>query len=212
MNTSSKLTVSEILQGGFAVGLKNALSIVGAVFLWLITFWIPYLNVGTTIAILSMPVALSKGKVLSPLFIFEGKYRKYMGEYFSLVGLMLLSIIPALLFFVVPAIVIAISWSLSVYILLDKGVSPSDAMVQSNKATFGHKWTIFLSSLVLSIAYLVLVYLFGKLGGFGSFLIFIVAILYQSINMGCQTIIYKRLVLDVDLDNVTIDDEKEPLF
>lgn len=44
----------------------------------------------------TIPIELSKGKVISPLFIFDGKYRKYMGEYFTLIGLMYLAIIPAL--------------------------------------------------------------------------------------------------------------------
>ena len=70
----------------------------GATVLWLLTIWIPYLNVGTTIAMNTIPIELSKGKVISPLFIFDGKYRKYMGEYFTLIGLMYLAIIPALFF------------------------------------------------------------------------------------------------------------------
>lgn len=44
----------------------------GATVLWLLTIWIPYLNVGTTIAMATIPIELSKGKVISPLFIFDG--------------------------------------------------------------------------------------------------------------------------------------------
>ena len=116
----------------------------------LLTIWIPYLNVGTTIAMATIPIELSKGKVISPLFIFDGKYRKFMGEYFTLIGLMYLAIIPALFFMIVPGIIISIGWSLAIYILLDKGVAPGEAMIQSNKATYGYKWTIFWCSISFS--------------------------------------------------------------
>ena len=66
-----------------------------------------------------------------------------MGEYFTLIGLMYLAIIPALFFMIIPGIIISIGWSLAIYILLDKGVAPGEAMIRSNKATYGYKWTIF---------------------------------------------------------------------
>ena len=67
------LNVIEVVKGGCEIGVKNAASLVGALFLWIITIWIPYLNVGTTIAINTIPLELSKGKVISPFFIFDGK-------------------------------------------------------------------------------------------------------------------------------------------
>ncbi len=212
MQAPVKLSVGEVLQEGVAFGLKNALSIIGAILLWLLTCWIPYLNVGTTIALNSIPLALSKGKVISPTFIFENKYRKYMGEYFSLMGLMLIAIIPAFTFLIIPAIIISISWSLSLYLLLDKGINPSEAMMQSNKATYGHKLNIFLISLILTVALVVLMVIFKMLGVVGSILLFITMICFLVISMGCQASIYKKLVLDRDLDSIEINDNKEPLF
>lgn len=212
MQAPVKLSVGEVLQEGVAFGLKNALSIIGAILLWLLTCWIPYLNVGTTIALNSIPLALSKGKVISPTFIFESKYRKYMGEYFSLMGLMLIAIIPAFTFLIIPAIIISISWSLSLYLLLDKGINPSEAMMQSNKATYGHKLNIFLISLILTVALVILMVIFKMLGVVGSILLFITMICFLVISMGCQASIYKKLVLDRDLDSIEINDNKEPLF
>lgn len=84
METHKKITVTGVLSEGIGLGIKNAVSMLGATVLWLLTIWIPYLNVGTTIAMNTIPIELSKGKVISPLFIFDGKYRKYMGEYFTL--------------------------------------------------------------------------------------------------------------------------------
>ena len=135
-----------------------------------------------------------------------------MGEYFNLIGLMMLSIIPAITFMVVPAIVIAISWSLSLFILLDKGVAPGQAMVLSNKATYGHKWNIFFISLVLYVVFFALSYVFRFLGSFGSVLIFVLFIIYLAVSLGCQASIYKKLVLEVDLDAVNTEEEKAPLF
>lgn len=66
MNEQRKITVLSVLNEGYLLGVKNAASIIVATILWLVTIWIPYLNVGTTIAMATLPVALSKGKVISP--------------------------------------------------------------------------------------------------------------------------------------------------
>ena len=117
MDAQRKITVAGVISEGIGLGIKNAISMLGATILWLLTIWIPYLNVGTTIAMTTIPIELSKGRVISPLFIFDGKYRKFMGEYFTLIGLMYLAIIPALFFMIVPGIIISIGWSLAIYIL-----------------------------------------------------------------------------------------------
>ena len=49
MNT---LTVGSIISKGFEIGIKNIGTVAGAGVLWILTFWIPYLNVGTTIGLL----------------------------------------------------------------------------------------------------------------------------------------------------------------
>ena len=53
-----KLDFGETLKDSVAIGVKNAPSVIAAVALWLITIWIPYLNVGTTIAITLLPTQL----------------------------------------------------------------------------------------------------------------------------------------------------------
>ena len=73
MEAQRKISVVSVLSEGVGLGLKNAPSLLGAVILWLLTIWVPYINVGTTIAIQTIPIELSKGKVISPLFIFDGK-------------------------------------------------------------------------------------------------------------------------------------------
>lgn len=193
MEAQRKISVVSVLSEGVGLGLKNAPSLLGAVILWLLTIWVPYINVGTTIAIQTIPIELSKGKVISPLFIFDGKYRQYMGEYFTLIGLMLMSLIPAFLFMIVPGIIISIGWSLAIYLMLDKGIAPGEALVRSNKATYGYKWTIFGVNFVLAIAYYILTFIFGLIPFIGILLILLAAIAFQVVILGCMGIIYRDL-------------------
>ena len=119
-----KLDFSETLKDSIAIGVKNAPSVVVAVALWLVTIWIPYINIGTTIAISLLPVELAKGSVINPLGIFDSKYRRYMGEYLITAGLMVIPIYIAFVFMIVPGIVLSLSWALSFYFLLGKGKNP----------------------------------------------------------------------------------------
>ena len=57
-----KLAFNQILSEGMQIGLKNIASVLGAVILWILTLWIPYLNVGTTIALFTMPIELAKDR------------------------------------------------------------------------------------------------------------------------------------------------------
>lgn len=200
MEEQRKITVGGVLSEGIGIGIKNAVSMLGATILWLLTIWIPYLNVGTTIAMMTIPIELSKGKIISPLFIFDGKYRQYMGEFFTLIGLMYLSILPAMFFMVIPGIIIAIGWSLAIYILLDKGIAPGEAMIRSNKATYGYKWTIFGVNFVLVIIYFIALYIVTMIalhsGFFGFILGFIVVVLFMVANLGCEAAIYRKLTAE----------------
>ena len=193
METRRKISVGGVLSEGIGLGLKNAPSLLGAVILWLLTSWIPYINVGTTIAIQTIPIELSKGKVISPLFIFDGKYRQYMGEYFTLIGLMAMSLIPAFLFMIIPGIIISIGWSLAVYLMLDKGIAPGEALIRSNKATYGYKWTIFGVSFLLGLALYVLAFIFARWGSFGILLILLFTIVFAVASLGCTGVIYRDL-------------------
>lgn len=200
MEQLRKITIEGVISEGIKIGIKNAASMLGATVLWLLTIWIPYLNVGTTIAMMTIPIELSRGKVISPLFIFDGKYRKYMGEFFTLIGLMYLAIIPALFFMIIPGIIISIGWSLAIYILLDKGIAPGEAMIRSNKATYGYKWTIFGVNVVLFLLYIVMWYMivavFYFSGFLGFILWFILIVLFMVANLGCEAVIYRNLVAE----------------
>ena len=150
------MTISSLLKGGIQIGLKNFLSLVGALILYTLTIWIPYLNVGTTIALVSIPAALSRGEIISPTEIFKSKYRRNMGAFFLLVSFMFFGTLMGYLFLIIPGIVLSYSWCIALLLLVDKGLNPMQALNESNKRTYGHKWTIFLSQFVLGLGYFVL--------------------------------------------------------
>lgn len=193
-----KLTFSDVLSEGFSIGIRNSLSLIGTLSLWILTIWIPYINVGTTIAICSIPIELSKGGVISPLFIFDAKYRQYMAEFFTLIGLMLIAIIPAFIFMIIPAFIIGIGWSLAIFIMLDKEVTPTKALLLSNKATNGYKWVIFGVSFLLQLIALGFSWIVSELEILGTLLSLPVSIIITCVGLGCTTVFYKRLFLDND--------------
>ena len=145
---SFRLTFAEALE----IGVKNAPSIIGCVVLWLLTIWVPYINVGTTIAINMLPIELAKGGVISPLCIFDAKYRKYMGDFLITTGLMIIPVFIASLFMIVPGIVLSIAWSLAYFFLFEKKKNPMQAISASNEATYGSKWTMFFVLLAFVVA------------------------------------------------------------
>lgn len=201
---TKKLDFGKTLQESISIGLKNAPSIIAAVALWIVTIWIPYINIGTTIAIALLPTELAKGNIINPLGIFDSKYRRYMGEYLLTVILMVLGIYAAMIFLIVPGIVLAISWSLSVYFLIEKGKNPMQALKASNDATYGSKWAIFGVSLVFGIAVGIVWWIFMAIcaainSGFVSFIvIFVLLVLFASISMAINASIWGQLKDNVE--------------
>jgi len=131
MNT---LTVGSIISKGFEIGIKNISTVAGAGVLWILTFWIPYLNVGTTIGLLGIVVALSKGTPTSATEIFDPKYRKQMGEFFLLMAFVVFGTYAGLMFLVIPGMVISIAWGQAVYIFLDRGMAPMKPLERATKS------------------------------------------------------------------------------
>jgi hypothetical protein len=210
-----RLDFLTVLKEGFEYGMKNIPSLLGAIVLWLVTIWIPYVNVGTTIAISTLPLQLSRGEVFSPLSIFDKKYYRYMGEFFLTSGFMMVGILGAATFLFFPAIAVSFAWSLAILLLLDKGLNAAEAIRQSNKLTYGNKWTMFFVSFVLGFAYSVVclimtVLLRPLIGAVDSiaesvmiaffvmnlFLALLVA--FMAFSMGCQASIYGTLSQNID--------------
>lgn len=166
-----QLTVGAIVRNAFRLGVRHLVSIYGALILWLLTLWIPYVNLGATIGLFfGLPVAVSKGKAVSPTDIFDPEYRKVIGEFLLLLGWYLGLAYAAFWLLFVPMIVLLIAHGQAFYLLLDKHMSPSDAFALSNKITYGKKWTIFGAELLLGIVllpvlFIILVILRALYGG-----------------------------------------------
>lgn len=199
-----KLDFSETFKDAITIGVKNAPSVIAAVALFLVTIWIPYINIGTFIAITLLPTQLAKGEVINPLGIFDSKYRRYMGEFLITMGLMVIPTYIAFLFMFVPGIVLSLAWSLAYYFLIEKGKNPIEAIRASNDATYGSKWTMFFVMLVFCIVFGVT---FGILGavcslidvGFITFLVmFALVVLAVSIDMAIEASIWKQLKDNVE--------------
>ena len=188
-----KLDFGSVLSQGFLVGMKNLPSLLGAIVLWLLTIWIPYVNVGTTIAIMTIPIKFSKGEIFSPLCIFEKQYYRYMGEFFLTCGWYTAGVL--------MAIVLGIIWSQALYLVLDKGVNPAKALSLSNKMTYGNKWIIFAVMFVVYLAFLVASLLLTWIPFIGVIIAFCLMVIYMAMILGCSGMIYGKL-----LENLTEED------
>lgn len=198
------LDFAQTLQDAFVLGVKNTPSILAAFLLWLFTIWIPYINVGTTIALTLLPVELSKGGIYNPLSIFDSKWRRYMGEFFITAGLQIFPLLISLVFLIIPAIVLSIAWSLSFFFLIDKDKNPVQAIKASNDATYGSKWMIFFATLVIC---LIMSVLWGVLTGcsilidsyaLNIVLMIICFIFIFAISTATQASIWKQLKNNVE--------------
>lgn len=185
-----KLDFMDVFQNGIQTGIKNIASLLGAVVLWVVTLWIPYINVGTTIALLTIPVALSKGEMISPFFIFDKKYRQFMGEFFLTLGFMNMSILPALMFMIVPGIILQLAWSQALFLVLDKGLNPAEAMTQSNKLMAGNKWIVLGLNVALFVAFFIVNWILCRIWGMLGIFAFIA---FVSASLGIAGVVYGRL-------------------
>ena len=194
-----KLDFGETLKDSVAIGVKNAPSVIAAVALWLITIWIPYLNVGTTIAITLLPTQLAKGEIVNPLGIFDSKYRRYMGEFFITMGLMVFPIFIGVLFMVIPGIVLSIAWSLAYFFLFEKKKNPMQAISASNEATYGSKWTMFFVLLAFVVAAYVIAGIFAWIcaaidAGFITFVVMLALVaVIMSISLAINASFWRQL-------------------
>ena len=197
-----KINIMATIKDGLAIALVNFVSLILVTVLYLVTIWIPYLNVGTTIAMSSLPAELAKGNMINPLFIFDGKYRKNMGEFFILMSLMMGAIGVGFMFMGIPGMVISVAWSFATVLFVDKDMSALDSLRESNRITYGNKWRIFGAEFLIAFALGIVVAIIGGLFGIGNIgwleaigtiinvviIIFVVPAIY-----GVEASIYKQL-------------------
>ena len=175
---SFRLTFAEALE----IGVKNAPSIIGCVVLWLLTIWVPYINVGTTIAINMLPIELAKG-----------------GDFLITTGLMIIPVFIASLFMIVPGIVLSIAWSLAYFFLFEKKKNPMQAISASNEATYGSKWTMFFVLLAFVVAAYVIAGIFAWICaaidvGFITFVVMLALVaVIMSISLAINASFWRQL-------------------
>ncbi len=212
-----KLEIIPTIKEGIALALVNYLSIVCAVALYVLTIWIPYLNVGTTIAMASLPAEMAKGNVINPLFIFKGEYRRNMGEFFILMALMYGAISVGFMFGIIPGIVIGYAWYIAIILFVDKDMNALEALRESNKLTYGNKARIFGIEMLLAIALCIVIAIIsaifgighiGWLQGIGTFINIVLVIFFVPAMLGAQAVIYKSLTAPQDAPETPAKEEK----
>jgi len=193
-----KLSISAVYVDSFTIALKNCLSLVGAIVLWLLTIWLPYINVGTTIGILALPLELSRGHIISPTAIFKAEYRKRMGEVFIYFALLYLAVFAGMLFLFIPGIVISFAFSMGIYILLDHRVNPLEALTQSNELTYGNKWRMFFCSLLVGLTIGavsgIITYVLVRIPFVGILFSLAVSIVGMAWSLSLNAVYYRELV------------------
>ena len=158
-SSSIGLNIGKLLKNSISLSYDNTALILGSSILWILTGWIPYINVGTTIGLLSIIVSIGNGSKTSATEIFKAEHRKRMGEYFLLIAFLIIGISLGYSFLIIPGVVLTLAWSQSILLFIDKGYSPLKSIEISNDITYGNKITIF-------SAFLIAVVLTGLLLGF----------------------------------------------
>lgn len=204
-----RINIMATIKDGLAIALVNFVSLILVTVLYLVTIWIPYLNVGTTIAMCSLPAEMAKGGAINPLFIFDDKFRKNMDEFFILMALMSGAISVGFLFMGIPGLVISVAWSFASVLFVDKDMSALDCLRESNRLTYGNKWRIFgaefLMGLALGVICGIISGLFGIgdinwLQAIGTILSVILIIFMVPAIYGVEASIYRQLTTGEFLD------------
>ncbi len=186
-----RLNFQKTLSDGVNLGIKNIANLLLMAFLFLITFWIPYLNVGTTIGFYKNIIALSKGEEIVPTSIFSKSNFKNLGDFFLLFGLQTAGIAAAAAFLLFPAMVVSLAWQFAMYIFLDKGTSPLESLSLSYNATLGEKWTLFFVYLACSLLIGLVVGLLAAIPKVGAILAFLGMLAGLAIVIGIEATLYK---------------------
>ena len=153
--SSNEFTVGTIVSNSFGLAMKNAGSIFLITLIYYLTIWIPYINLGTTIAIYAFVIALARNEKFEVGDLFAEKYRKLISPILLCWGVSFLAILFGFFFFIVPGIVLMTAWGMGSYLIVDKNLEPMDALKTSYKLTYGKKWTIALSFIVVGLMFAV---------------------------------------------------------
>lgn len=187
----NKLNFQKTLTDGFNLGIKNIGNLLLMAFLYMITIWIPYLNVGTTIGLYKAIVALSKGEEVVPTSLFSKENYKSLGGFFILLGLQTAGVGAAAAFFLFPAFVVSLAWQFSMYFFVDKKLSPLKALGLSYDTTCGEKWTLFFVYLAAAVLIGIVMGLLCLIPHVGPVLAALSCIVFVAVMMGIEATLYK---------------------
>ena len=135
--TISVLSVSDILRKSFEINKKHQFKVLATYLLWLLTIWIPYINIGTTIGLKAMVVKISNNEAFSPLDIFKVEHRAYFGEFLLLSFMFYAITLFGTILFIFTGLIIQYALSQIFYLSIDKKYNFADCFKISYKITFG---------------------------------------------------------------------------
>ena len=187
-----KINVMDTIKDGLQLALKNVLSLILLVILYVLTVWIPYLNVGTTVGLYKAVIAMSRGEVVDPVSIFDKDNFKYFGNMFLLLGFQTVGITAATAFMFVPGIILSIAWGFAMYLLIDKGVSPLKALTASYDITLGEKWRIFAITLLVGLVIGLVSGLFTLIPKVGFVFTILVVIVGCALAVAVEALMYRH--------------------
>ena len=187
-----KINVMDTIKDGIQLALKNVLSLILLVILYVLTVWIPYLNVGTTVGLYKAVIAMSRGEVVDPVSIFDKDNFKYFGNMFLLLGFQTVGITAATAFMFVPGIILSIAWGFAMYLLIDKGVSPLQALTASYDITLGEKWRIFAINLLVGLIIGLVSGLFTLIPKVGFVFTILVVIVGCALAVAVEALMYRH--------------------
>ena len=187
---TKKLNITQTIKDGVQYGLKNFFPLLLMVLLYVLTVWIPYLNVGTTIGLYKAIIQIGRGETIDPTAIFAKENFKNLHGFFLLFGLLYIGIVVACCFMFIPGIVMGIAWGFAMYFFLDKKVSPLKALQLSYDSTFGNKWRIFATELLCSILVCIICGALAFIPKVGPVLSAIAAIVCAAIVVAVEGVMY----------------------
>ena len=187
---SKQLDIMQTIKDGVQYGLQNFFPLLLMVILYVVTVWIPYLNVGTTIGLYKAIIGIGRGETIDPTSIFDKENFRNLSGFFLLLGLLYIGIVVASFFMLIPGIVMSIAWGFAIYFLIDKKVSPLKALQLSYDTTLGNKWRIFAVELLCCVLIGILCGICGAIPKVGAVLAVVVAILCAAIMVAVEGVMY----------------------
>ena len=187
---TEKLDIMQTIKDGVQYGLKNFFPLLLMVILYMVTVWIPYLNVCTTIGRYKAIIQIGRGETIDPTSIFSGENFKNLSGFFLLLGLLYIGIVVATIFLFIPGIVMSIAWGFALYFYLDKKVSPLKSLQLSYDSTFGNKWRIFFTEFLCAFLVGLVCGLLGSIPKVGPVLACVSALLCAAIVVAVEGVMY----------------------